>query len=163
VAFSGRSRRIVTRTLVAAVSVAAAVILVLGVVVARQEDRLDDMTREVAALDLQRAAGQAMADPEATKVALGPPDGGASTATVVVLPDGTGFLLGSLPALPDDRTYQLWGIDGERVISLGVLGSAPTVAAFPVGDAGFTTYALTEEVRGGVAQSENPPMAVGAV
>lgn len=163
VSLADRSRRTLTRTLVAAVSVAAAVILVLGVVVARQEDRLDDMSREVAAVDIQRAAGQAMADPDATKVALSPPDGGDATATVVVLPDGTGFLLGSLPDLPGDRTYQLWGIDGERVISLGVLGSEPTVAAFPVGEAGFTTYALTEEVRGGVGQSQNPPMAVGAV
>jgi len=32
-----------------------------------------------------------------------------------------------------------------------------------VGEAGFTTYALTEEVQGGVGQSQNPPMAVGAV
>jgi hypothetical protein len=144
--------------------VAAAVILVLGIVVARQEDRLDDMSREVASIDIQRAAGQAMADPGATKVALTPPAGGETSATVVVMPDGTGFLMGvSLPALPDDRTYQLWGIDGDRVISLGVLGNAPSVSAFPVGEAGFTTYALTEEVRGGVAQSSNDPLAVGVV
>ena len=164
VSMASRSRRRLTQTLVAAVGVAAAVILVLGIVVARQENRLDDMTREVATVDLQRAAGQAYADPSATKVALAAPEGGDTKATVVVLPDGTGFVLGDpLPELPDGRTYQLWGIEGERVISLGVRGSAPTVAAFPTGGVGFTTYALTEEDPGGVPQSSNPPAAVGTV
>lgn len=159
-----RSRRRAVRVLVAAVGVAAAVILVLGIVVARQERRLDDMHREVASVDLQRAAGQAMAAPGASKVSLSAPAGGSTTATVVVMPDGNGFLLGgTLPTLPADETYQLWGIEGDRVISLGVLGNAPTVAAFPTGGASFTTYALTTEAAGGVAQSANSPVAIGTV
>ncbi|MCU0309523.1 MAG: anti-sigma factor [Acidimicrobiales bacterium] len=158
------SRRRVTQVLVGAVSVAAAVILVLGIVVARQEDRIDEIGREVASVDMQRAAGQAMADPAATKVALTPPAGGDAKATVVVLGDGAGFVLGTdLPPLLDDRTYQLWGIQGDRVISLGVLGSAPTVSAISTGGVGFTTYALTEEDPGGVPQSSNDPVALGTV
>ena len=158
------SRRRVTQVLVGAVSVAAAVILVLGIVVARQENRIDEIGREVASVDMQRAAGQAMADPAATKVALTPPAGGEAQATVVVLDDGAGFVLGTaLPALPDGRTYQLWGIEDDRVISLGVLGSAPTVSAISTGGVGFTTYALTEEDPGGVPQSSNDPVALGTV
>lgn len=160
---AGRSRRRIVQTLGAAVGVAAAVILLLGIVVARQENRLDDMSRDVAAVDIQRAAGQAMADPEAVKIALSPPEGGAAKATVVVMGDGAGFVLGTLPALPDEQTYQLWGIQDDRVISLGVLGPAPSVAAFPTGGVAFTTYALTVEAAGGVPQSANDPVALGSV
>lgn len=164
VSLTGRSRRPVTQVLIGAVGVAAAVILVLGIVVARQENRLDQMSREVASLDIVRAAGQAMADPGATKVALAPPVEGGAQATVVVLPNGTGFVQGvNLPPLPDGRTYQLWGIEGDRVISLGVLGSAPTVSAVSTGGVAFTTYALTEEDPGGVPQSSNDPVALGTV
>jgi anti-sigma factor RsiW len=152
-----------TRVLAGALAVAAAVILVLGIVVARQSQELDDRRGEIAA-EMSRAAGQAMADPSATKVPLAAPTGGDAAATVVVLPDGHGFVMGTtLPPLPDDRTYQLWGIEGDRVISLGVLGNEPTVSAFPTGGVGFTTYALTEEAAGGVPQSANPPVAVGTV
>jgi anti-sigma factor RsiW len=164
VSLAGRSRRPMTQVLLAAVGVAAAVILVLGIVVARQENRLDQMSREVATVDIVRAAGQAMADPGATRVALSPPVEGGPEATVVVLPDGTGFVQGvNLPPLPDGRTYQLWGVQDERVISLGVLGSAPTVSAVSTGGVAFTTYVLTEEDPGGVPQSSNPPVALGTV
>lgn len=164
VSLAERSRRPVTQVLIGAVGVAAAVILVLGIVVTRQENRLDQMSREVASVDIERAAGQAMADPGATKVALSPPVEGGAQATVVVLPDGTGFVQAvNLPALPDGRTYQLWGIEGDRVISLGVLGGEPTISPVSTGGVAFTTYALTEEDPGGVPQSSNDPVALGTV
>jgi anti-sigma factor RsiW len=164
VSLVGRSRRPVTQILIGAVGVAAAVILVLGIVVTRQENRLDQMSREVASVDIERAAGQAMADPGATKVALSPPVEGGPQATVVVLPDGTGFVQAvNLPPLPDGRTYQLWGIEGDRVISLGVLGGSPTISPVSTGGVAFTTYALTEEDPGGVPVSSNDPVALGSV
>jgi hypothetical protein len=35
-------------------------------------------------------------------------------------------------ALGPDRTYQLWGVIGDQVISLGVLGARPGVEPFTV-------------------------------
>jgi anti-sigma factor RsiW len=164
VPIAGRRSRRAVGVLAAAVAVAASVVLVLGVVVARQASTIDDQRDEIALPMLSRAAGEAMADPSATKVNLTAPDGGGAAATVVVTADGTGYLLDTaLEPLPTDRTYQLWGIDGDRVISLGLMGSDPVVVAFPAGGATFTTFAVTEEVAGGVPQSENRPVVVGTV
>ncbi len=43
------------------------------------------------------------------------------------------------------------------MISLGVLGGQPQVAAFPITD-GLTGLAITEEVSGGVTASTNAPV-----
>jgi anti-sigma factor RsiW len=151
------------RSAVALVGVAAAVIAVLGIVVVRQESRIDRMDEEVALPSLDAAAGEAMADPSSTKTVLADPAGGELSATAVVTADGTGYLVTpNLPTLADDRTYQLWGIVGEQVISLGVLGTEPSVSVFQV-DAKVPVdgFAVTEEVSGGVVSSANDPTLVG--
>ena len=83
-------------------------------------------------------------------------------ASAVVLPDGTGYLLvDELPDLDPDRAYQLWGIAGENVVSLGVLGAEPNdVMPFSAGGQ-LDAVAITEEVAGGVVQSEQDPLLVG--
>ena len=87
---------------------------------------------------------------------------GTLLARVVVLPDGTGYLTSDLPALPADRTYQLWGIDERDTVSLGVMGRDPHVVPFKA--AGLPAkLAVTEERTGGVAVSANDPTAVGAL
>ena len=58
-----------------------------------------------------------------------------SGAEVVMLPDGTGYLMGhQLPALDAGGTYQLWAEVGdgaeERMVSLGVLGRDPGISPF---------------------------------
>lgn len=74
----------------------------------------------------------------------------------IVDQDGHGYLVAtSLPALPDDRTYQLWGVIGDRVISLGVLGAAPEIEPFSV-DAPVSQVVITNEVAGGVVSDGNP-------
>jgi len=164
VPLASRRRKVVVRAMTAVVGVAAVVIVVLGIVVVRQERRIDDVSREVAQIDVRRAAGQAIADTANTKTMLTQPDGQTEMqATAVVTGDGTGFLLTTnVPELPADRTYQLWGVMGDKVISLGVLGNKPSVAVFQVdGDMPVDGYALTEEVAGGVVSSQNPPMLVG--
>ena len=78
---------------------------------------------------------------------------GTSLATVVLLPDGTGYVMDlELPSLPDDRTYQLWEVTQGGVISAGVLGNAPNVASFQA-VADVTGFVITDEVAGGVPQS----------
>lgn len=85
--------------------------------------------------------------------------GGTTVARAVVLPDGSGYLTSTLPGLAPGRTYQLWGIDDNATISLGVMGRHPGVVAFHAGRP--AKLAVTEERRGGVAVTANTPTAVG--
>lgn len=85
-----------------------------------------------------------------------------AVASVVLSSDGRGFVLpeDSLVPLDPDRTYQLWVINGEGdVISAGVLGAAPTAAAFTwTGE--VSGFALTREVAGGVVSSAGDVVSV---
>jgi anti-sigma factor RsiW len=83
-------------------------------------------------------------------------EGDPTVVEAVVDQDGHGFLLASeLPALPNDQTYQLWGIIGEQVISIGVLGPHPELETFTVkGD--LAGLAVTIEPAGGVVSDGNP-------
>ena len=84
---------------------------------------------------------------------------GVALARVAVLPDGTGYVLaGALPDL-DGAIYQLWGTDGNTVVSLGSMGEAPQIVPFHA-DPTQTTLMITEE-EAPVEQSSNPPVVVG--
>jgi anti-sigma-K factor RskA len=61
----------------------------------------------------------------------------------------------ALPALPDDETYQLWGVIGDQVISLGVLGHNPEIELFSAG-APVSQLVVTIEQAGGVVSNGNP-------
>ena len=89
---------------------------------------------------------------------------GETTASAVVLPDGTGYLVAhELPGLDDDLTYQLWGGMGQgSLVSLGVLGTDPATIAFQA-DGDLSALAITQEEAGGVERSENPAVVVGTV
>ena len=91
---------------------------------------------------------------------------GAQHATALVTVDGTGYLDGSpLAVLDPDHTYQLWGVvqglDGQQVISLGVLGPHFDVAPFTVRQGTLVKLVLTEEARGGVPVSKQPAALAG--
>jgi anti-sigma-K factor RskA len=89
---------------------------------------------------------------------------GTVAAEAVIDTEGHGYLIGSnLPALSDDHTYQLWGVIGDKVISLGVLGPDPEIGVFNV-DGAVTTLVVTNEAAGGVVSNGNPDGAyAGAV
>jgi anti-sigma-K factor RskA len=108
--------------------------------------------------DLQVAALAAFESPTARTAELAD-DGGTVLARVAVLDDGSGYLLGG--ALPDrrDGIYQLWGTDGDRIVSLGPMGRAPQVMAFHV-DPTQTTLMISEEERP-VEQPTTEPIAQG--
>jgi hypothetical protein len=81
----------------------------------------------------------------------------------VIDPDGHGYLTAdSLPALDGSRTYQLWGqvVGDDELISLGLLGSAPSTEAFTV-KGPLALLAITDEVQGGVVTSKNPVVVAG--
>jgi hypothetical protein len=118
---------------------------------------------------LSAAERAALASPTTQRIPLTSmsPSGGQSTpATIVLTAAGTGFLVDDsadgLAPLPSDRTYQLWGVVGQRTISLGLLGSHPDIVPFSVaGNAPVTEFAVTNEAAGGVVRSANTPVAVG--
>jgi anti-sigma-K factor RskA len=127
---SRRGRRVVALLAAAAIVLA----VVLGVQVVRQQDRIDDLAAEMHRDPMERQAMAARASPDAHVVRLDAMQGDGG-AEVVMLPDGTGYLMGQqLPELDAATTYQLWAKVGEgdtaRMVSLGVLGTAPGISPF---------------------------------
>ncbi len=87
---------------------------------------------------------------------------GESIASIVLTSEGRGFVVpgDGLEPLTSDRTYQLWVITpDEQVISGGVLGNEPSVAAF-TWSGPVSGFALTQEVAGGVVESEGDLVAL---
>jgi len=107
---------------------------------------------------LETAATQALAGAASQRLLLGS-DVNASNATIVVMPDGTGYLTEhTLQPLPPDRTYQLWALIDGKIISAGILGSDPGIVPFRIDPQELEGFAITEEIRGGVAASQNDPI-----
>ncbi len=146
----------------AAGAVAAAVIALLGVTVVRQNQRIDQIESAGPSDPMADALARALADPATRSAELRSTDA-ALRARAVIAPNGTGFLVGSsLPALSDDRSYQLWGVVGGRAISLGLLGPHPGVSPFKVnGD--VKALAVTDELAGGVVITQQQPVVQGAL
>jgi anti-sigma-K factor RskA len=84
-------------------------------------------------------------------------DASDASAEAVIDQDGHGFVLGSaLPSLPDDQTYQLWGVvESGEVISLGIFGPNPELETFTV-EGSVTALAITIEEYPGVISNGNP-------
>jgi len=154
------SRRSVPRWATAVLAAAAAVLLVLGVTVVRQGDRIDQLEATATADPLEVAFQAALDDPTTTLVELASPDGSVQLRGAVTA-DGRGFLrASSLPALDDDRTYQLWGAaPSGDLVSLGVLGADPGVVAFDA--SGFELLAVSEEDLPGVVAPTADPVVAG--
>jgi len=149
----GRPSRFLAGLSVAAV----AIVAVLGIALFLQRSELADLRDDPLAAAVNAARGH----DGTLVVALT----GEVNAEVVLGRDGAGYVVSEdLPPLSSESTYQLWAIVGDRVISAGVLGSAPTVAPFHVDEAaGVDGFALTIEVRGGVVSSEQAPVSLGLV
>ncbi len=80
---------------------------------------------------------------------------------VIVDAQGHGFVMTDpLPALPEGETYQLWSAANGTMISLGMLGSNPTMSLVPI-DGSVTELALTREPAKGSVSPTSDPMATG--
>jgi anti-sigma-K factor RskA len=160
-----RAARAARRPLVVAWAVAAAASVAAAVLAAQVvslDGRLDDARREAADVAAAAERARARADAREAELVAG---GEREVARVVLLPDGTGYLLTEdLQPLDPARTYQLWAVVGDGdaplVISAGVLGPAPRVATFTV-DAPVEAFVLTVEPAGGVERSESGAYASG--
>jgi len=155
----GRVRGIVRRPWLLAAAAAVVAIALLSLRTVQLNDRVGSVSAQSASQGLRSLARAAMADPSAKTVDL--TSAGATAAEVVVLPSGAAYLVNqTLPALPADETYQLWGRASSRLISLGVLGSDPTTVAFTVGpSADYRAYVVTAEPAGGVVKTSHRPVA----
>ncbi len=129
---------------VATVALAASI----GVAIA-QRQRISELE---AIADIDRALQVALEDPATLHGTF--EVGGAPAAEVVLTADGEGiFVPTGLSALDPARTYQLWVLDGELVISAGVLGADPAPSRFTWTGGTVDGFALTREVAGGVEAS----------
>ncbi len=147
-----------------AAMVAVAAVAMIGFLGVRAIDdgRSVDRDSVSAYAELERSANAALADPSGDKVDLVSADG-SRFVQAVILRDGTGYLVNpNLPALPVERTYQLWAVVGTAKISVGVLGNAPKIVPFKM-NGPVSALAITEEVSGGVVVSRADPVVVGKV
>jgi hypothetical protein len=141
---------------------AAAAVALIAASVAWIVGRQATPKAEVASEPIDAAIIAAYADPRATPVRL-QSRGGERYVDVVLLPDGTGFVVrDNLPALSGGRTYQLWGNVGTTTVSLGLLGADPHKLAFAA-RAKVVALAITEEEAGGVVASQHAPLVLGTV
>jgi hypothetical protein len=146
-----------------AAMVAVAAVVMIGFLGFRAVDLGGDNTPGgTYAQELQRSVNAALAAPDSRKVDLVSADG-YRTVQAVVLPDGTGYLVkNNLPALADERTYQLWAVVGTSAISVGVLGPEPKIVPFKM-DGAVSALAITEEGAGGVISSKKDPVVQGRI
>jgi anti-sigma-K factor RskA len=102
------------------------------------------------------AAAEAAAADRDSRAAELRADGSDVVVEAVVDNDGHGFLFGdALPELADDQTYQLWGVVGDQVISIGIIGPHPELETFTVRGE-LAALAVTIEPAGGVVSNGNP-------
>jgi anti-sigma-K factor RskA len=142
---------------------ASIVIALLAFQVQDLNEQISRVESDLAVAAVQRGYESAVAADDSVVVELASADG-ALDAKAVLSSDGTGYLRGgSLPRLPDDRTYQLWGVTRDlEAVSLGVFGSDPNYAAFSISGE-FIQLAITEEAAPGVIASEQPHVVYGSV
>jgi hypothetical protein len=142
-----------------AAAIAATLIAVLVVQVARQDQRLNRLDASLRRDATARAAQQSKGVPGSRTVAL-TTDGGAELANVVLRVDGAGYFIAEgMPRAPKGDTYQLWALVGDAkaptAISAGVLGRDPRVASFRFSGS-VLGFAVTQERDPGVVSSKQP-------
>jgi hypothetical protein len=141
------------RARVAVLGAAAVLIVVLGALVIRLNDRVDDLEGRRSTLQL---ASSALEDPTSRRGTLELHDGMVRVPAAIT-DDGTGFLLAEdTPRLTKDLVYQLWGIHDSQMISLGTFDGRSEVVTFHV-DPGISGLAVTQEkAPGAPAPTEAP-------
>jgi anti-sigma-K factor RskA len=145
-----------TAMLVAAAAVVAAVGL-SGWALNERSDARDEAATSQRLMDELTSvlnAGDAQTVSSSTK-------GGAVAMVVRSQSRGVALLLASdLPALPDDKTYQAWTIDGDKPTSAGIFESQGDQTAFDLPPAAVKAgaVAITVEPAGGSGQPTTDPI-----
>lgn len=151
------------RTFAAAISAAAVVVAVLGVVTVTQYRRIGRMESAVQAVSPERRALD-IAGGSGLQVHL---EGRFGTAQAVVSDRGEGYLIAKdLPDPAQGTVYQLWGQVDDRVLSLGTFDGQARVVPFTVDGKRIEeiqSFAVTQETAPGVLSSTNKPVVAGTV
>lgn len=157
------SRRRLAVPVAALLGAAATVLIVLlGVSTLHLQHQMNALRSTADKSGLQQAAAAAVLNPVHKNVQLVSADG-LVTAEVVTLPGGQAYLIGSnLPDVGVDRTYQLWGLDDGKAVSLGLLGPHPELVAFRI-DKAISRLMVTAEPQGGRPTPDLPILIQGAV
>lgn len=141
-------------------AVAAAVIALLGVDLAHLSSQVSSLKSTVSTQNLSSIASQALMSPSTRQYQLKATNG-ALLADVAVTSSGGAYLIPrELKKLSPQQTYQLWALSDGRVVSLGVLGSKPTVSWFRLSHP-MTLLMLNVEPQGGVTVPDSP--AIGQI
>lgn len=154
-------------------AVAAALAVAVGLLasqVGSLDHQVGDLRTALGQVGVSQQVSAALLDPShrtvALTTALGAP-GSSARADVVVLPNGDAYFVNrALSSLDARHTFQLWALANGKVVSLGVLGSAPTTVALLL-EPTMTRLMITAEPLGGtpvpttpvVAQANLPPLA----
>jgi anti-sigma-K factor RskA len=143
-----------SRLWLAAAAVLAVASVGLGGVAWNQYQAAQDARRT------SQAITQILADRQAHAVTQRLPGG--ANATLVVAEDRAVLAGTALPALPDDRTYQLWIIRGKEITSAGLGPSGPGASAswsrLVPGVQPGDVVAVSVEPSGGSAQPTTTPI-----
>lgn len=140
-----------------------------------QNSTRQDMEQTIAAMQAtQRAAQEQQAAmlgivgaPDAKIATTELSDGGSVTVASSGKADSAAVMTHGLPALPSDKTYELWFISPAGAVSAGLMGvSAPATPGLqmlqgPMG--GATHVGITVEPAGGSAAPTSTPIVVQAL
>ncbi len=142
---------------VAVVAVQAGQIRSLRQDVSASNAAIDSLEEQIASGDFDPAVSLIAARPDVRTLVL---DGEAGRATVILLPDGSGYLVGdSLDPVGSGETYQLWAVQAGEVISAGLMGPAPHTVPIRVDLDSLEALVLTKEPPAGVVVSDGPAAA----
>jgi hypothetical protein len=160
---SGRRGRWAVRAAGIVAAAAAVVAIVLGVQVNHLHNQVNASRATLSGAERSALALSTTRQIQLTSEQSSGPQPG--RVTVVLTKSGSGFVEArGLAALPKSQTYQLWGVVGQRTISLGLLGSDPSIVSFSAaGSVPVRAFAITAEHAGGVVQSSNQPVVAGEV
>jgi anti-sigma factor RsiW len=144
---------------------AAALALVVGLLsvkVSNLDTQVTDIRSAVATNGVAQQAALAVANPQHRSVELRSV-GHSPLALLVALPDGQAYWIttGPMPELPADQTYQLWAAVAGRIVSIGLLGRAPSDVPVQV-TTNMTKFMVTAEPLGGTTRPTSAVVVAGS-
>jgi anti-sigma factor RsiW len=136
---------------------AAVAILLLGLDAQSLHRQLNSVTASIRATGLRAAVASASAGPHRT---IHLESAGRDAATLIVTPtDEAYWVTSSLRRLGASKTYQIWGLDGGKVVSLALVGPDPrALTAFRLSSS-TTRIMVTAEPAGGTSGPTTPVLA----
>lgn len=160
-------------------SAAAALVIFAGVGVggwvAGQNSTKQDMAAQIETLQSQQAAAQEqqdsmlaiMASPDAKMATTALSDGGSVTVASSGKANKAAVMVNDLPALPADKTYELWFISAAGAVPAGLMShddpSVPGMQILSGSMGGATHVGITVEPAGGSPAPTTTPLLVQAI